>query len=190
MLVAFDVIVRHLRASGFEVRFVRNVTDIDDKIIRRAATPTAMTGRRGRRAITPTSWPSDQDAARHRAARRRAAGHRARPRDHRAHRALDATRARLRRRRRRLLRGPGASRRMAQLSGRASTISRRARASRSASRSAARSTSRCGRRAKPGEPRGRRPWGPGRPGLAHRVLGDGRTRSSARRSTSTAAATT
>ncbi len=35
MLVAFDVIVRHLRASGFAVRFVRNVTDIDDKIIRR-----------------------------------------------------------------------------------------------------------------------------------------------------------
>jgi cysteinyl-tRNA synthetase len=38
MLVAFDVIVRHLRASGLAVRFVRNVTDIDDKIIRRAAT--------------------------------------------------------------------------------------------------------------------------------------------------------
>ncbi|MES1157698.1 MAG: cysteine--tRNA ligase, partial [Haliangium ochraceum] len=37
MLVAFDVIVRHLRASGLEVRFVRNVTDVDDKIIRRAA---------------------------------------------------------------------------------------------------------------------------------------------------------
>ncbi len=37
MLVAFDVIVRHLRTSGLEVRFVRNVTDIDDKIIRRAA---------------------------------------------------------------------------------------------------------------------------------------------------------
>jgi len=35
MLVAFDVIIRHLRASGFDVRFVRNVTDIDDKIIRR-----------------------------------------------------------------------------------------------------------------------------------------------------------
>jgi cysteinyl-tRNA synthetase len=34
--VAFDVIVRHLRASGFDVRFVRNITDVDDKIIRRA----------------------------------------------------------------------------------------------------------------------------------------------------------
>jgi len=34
-LVAFDIIVRHLRSSGLDVRFVRNVTDIDDKIIRR-----------------------------------------------------------------------------------------------------------------------------------------------------------
>lgn len=37
MLVAFDVIVRHLRASGFDVTYVRNITDIDDKIIERAA---------------------------------------------------------------------------------------------------------------------------------------------------------
>jgi cysteinyl-tRNA synthetase len=36
MMVAFDVIVRHLRASGYAVRFVRNVTDVDDKIIRKA----------------------------------------------------------------------------------------------------------------------------------------------------------
>ena len=36
MLVAFDVIVRYLRASGFEVTYVRNITDIDDKIIKRA----------------------------------------------------------------------------------------------------------------------------------------------------------
>ena len=36
MLVAFDVVVRYLRAAGFEVTYVRNITDIDDKIIRRA----------------------------------------------------------------------------------------------------------------------------------------------------------
>jgi cysteinyl-tRNA synthetase len=35
MLVAFDVIARYLRASGFEVNYVRNVTDVDDKIIRK-----------------------------------------------------------------------------------------------------------------------------------------------------------
>jgi cysteinyl-tRNA synthetase len=36
-LVAFDVVARHLRARGYEVRYVRNITDVDDKIIRRAA---------------------------------------------------------------------------------------------------------------------------------------------------------
>ncbi len=34
--VVFDVIVRFLRKSGFDVTFVRNFTDIDDKIINRA----------------------------------------------------------------------------------------------------------------------------------------------------------
>lgn len=36
MLVAFDVVVRYLRARGFEVTYVRNITDIDDKILARA----------------------------------------------------------------------------------------------------------------------------------------------------------
>jgi len=36
MMMAFDVIYRWLMASGYEVEYVRNVTDIDDKIIRRA----------------------------------------------------------------------------------------------------------------------------------------------------------
>ena len=35
-MVAFDVVQRWLRASGLRVSYVRNITDIDDKIIRRA----------------------------------------------------------------------------------------------------------------------------------------------------------
>ena len=34
--VNFDVIVRYLRYAGYEVKYVRNITDIDDKIIKRA----------------------------------------------------------------------------------------------------------------------------------------------------------
>ncbi len=36
-LIVFDVIVRYLRARGFAVKYVRNITDVDDKIIQRAA---------------------------------------------------------------------------------------------------------------------------------------------------------
>jgi cysteinyl-tRNA synthetase len=35
--VVWDLVVRHLRARGLEVKYVRNFTDVDDKIIRRAA---------------------------------------------------------------------------------------------------------------------------------------------------------
>jgi cysteinyl-tRNA synthetase len=37
MLVAFDMVARWLRASGYRLTYVRNITDIDDKIIKRAA---------------------------------------------------------------------------------------------------------------------------------------------------------
>jgi cysteinyl-tRNA synthetase len=47
--VAFDVIQRWLKASGYKLTFVRNITDIDDKIIRRAVengeAVRALTGR-------------------------------------------------------------------------------------------------------------------------------------------------
>jgi cysteinyl-tRNA synthetase len=36
MMMAFDVIYRWLKTSGYEVKYVRNITDIDDKIIKRA----------------------------------------------------------------------------------------------------------------------------------------------------------
>lgn len=37
VMVAFDVISRWLRHRGYDLTYVRNITDIDDKIIRRAA---------------------------------------------------------------------------------------------------------------------------------------------------------
>lgn len=50
--VAFDVVRRWLEASGMKVTFVRNITDVDDKIIRRAAergiTTTELTEEFGR----------------------------------------------------------------------------------------------------------------------------------------------
>jgi cysteinyl-tRNA synthetase len=49
VLVVFDMVQRWLRASGFRVTYVRNITDIDDKIIKRAAengeAPGALTER-------------------------------------------------------------------------------------------------------------------------------------------------
>ena len=36
MMMAFDVVQRWLRSSGYRVTYVRNITDIDDKIIQRA----------------------------------------------------------------------------------------------------------------------------------------------------------
>ncbi len=36
ILVIFDVVVRYLRNLGYKVKYVRNITDIDDKIINRA----------------------------------------------------------------------------------------------------------------------------------------------------------
>ncbi|NIR62098.1 MAG: cysteine--tRNA ligase [Gammaproteobacteria bacterium] len=37
VLVVFDMVARYLRAAGYDVTYVRNITDIDDKIIQRAA---------------------------------------------------------------------------------------------------------------------------------------------------------
>ncbi|WP_288491585.1 cysteine--tRNA ligase [uncultured Acinetobacter sp.] len=36
VMVAFDYIIRFLRSQGWNVRYIRNITDIDDKIIKRA----------------------------------------------------------------------------------------------------------------------------------------------------------
>lgn len=49
VFVVFDMATRWLRASGYQVEYVRNITDIDDKIIKRARengeTPAALTER-------------------------------------------------------------------------------------------------------------------------------------------------
>ena len=49
VFVVFDMVTRWLRASGYRVEYVRNITDIDDKIIKRAQengeTPSALTER-------------------------------------------------------------------------------------------------------------------------------------------------
>src|ERR1700687_1032393 len=37
VMVVFDMVYRWLKANGYEVTYVRNITDIDDKIIKRAA---------------------------------------------------------------------------------------------------------------------------------------------------------
>ena len=36
VMVAFDVVYRYLQATGYDVNYIRNITDIDDKIIQRA----------------------------------------------------------------------------------------------------------------------------------------------------------
>ena len=36
VMVVFDVVARYLRQSGYRLTYVRNITDIDDKIIQRA----------------------------------------------------------------------------------------------------------------------------------------------------------
>src|SRR3989338_9707527 len=37
VMVVFDMVTRYLRARGYDVTYIRNITDIDDKIIKRAA---------------------------------------------------------------------------------------------------------------------------------------------------------
>jgi cysteinyl-tRNA synthetase len=65
MMMAFDVVQRWLKASGYRVTYVRNITDIDDKIIKRAV----------ERGITIRQLTDEMIAAMHRGHRR--AGHRA-----------------------------------------------------------------------------------------------------------------
>src|SRR5262249_6175279 len=59
-LITADVLCRYLRTRGLRVTFVRNFTDIEDKIIRRAAeegiTPAALTDREIARFNEDVTW--------------------------------------------------------------------------------------------------------------------------------------
>lgn len=49
VMIVYDLLYRHLRYLGYDVKYVRNITDVDDKIIKRAAenneTPAALSQR-------------------------------------------------------------------------------------------------------------------------------------------------
>jgi cysteinyl-tRNA synthetase len=59
VMVVFDMVQRWLRASGYDVTYVRNVTDIDDKIIKRAVENGESISQLTQRFITAM----DEDAA-------------------------------------------------------------------------------------------------------------------------------
>ena len=73
--VCFDVLVRWLEASGYQVTFCRNVTDIEDKILRtaqRAGVPPWLLAERNQRAFT---WAYDAVGCRPPDVEPRATGH-------------------------------------------------------------------------------------------------------------------
>jgi len=73
--VAFDVLIRWLEASGYQVTFCRNVTDIEDKILRTAhaeGVPSWIVAERNQRAFT---WAYDAVGCRPPDIEPRATGH-------------------------------------------------------------------------------------------------------------------
>ena len=73
--VAFDVLIRWLEASGYQVIFCRNVTDIEDKILRTAqaeGVPSWIVAERNQRAFT---WAYDAVGCRPPDVEPRATGH-------------------------------------------------------------------------------------------------------------------
>ena len=102
--VSFDILVRWLRFSGYQVTFCRNVTDIDDKILRVAAAERG--GLVGRVAAQRARVQPRLRRARLPSAGGRTAGHRPHPGDDHADAPADRRGARLRLGRRRVLRRP------------------------------------------------------------------------------------
>ncbi len=60
VLVAFDVITRYLRSQGWDVTYVRNITDIDDKILNRAEENGELFSELTRRMIEAMHQDEDQ----------------------------------------------------------------------------------------------------------------------------------
>ena len=163
--LAPDIIVRTLRFLGYQVTYVRNITDIDDKIIVRAQEQGIPRGR-DRRAVHRRVPPRPHGPG-HARARRRAAGERAPDRDRRAGAPPGRPGFRLsRRRRRRVLPGRAPSGPTARSA--SATRRRCSTAPAAASRSIPRKESPLDfalwKAAKPGEPFWQSPWGAGRPG--------------------------
>ena len=57
--MVFDVLRRWLDASGYDVTFIRNVTDIDDKILAKAAEAGRPGGRSPTRTSARSTWAYD-----------------------------------------------------------------------------------------------------------------------------------
>ena len=163
VMVVFDVVYRYLRHLGYEVTYVRNITDIDDKIIRRANERGEPFADLTERFIT--AMHEDAAALGCPAAHRGAARHRPHRRDPGHDPDPDRQGSRL-------------------CGGQWRCLLRRRRASRATAGSPARTRRICApgrgwrsdeakrdpldfalwKAAKPGEPAWDSPWGPGRPG--------------------------
>ncbi len=75
VMVAFDVITRYLRHRGYDVTYVRNITDIDDKILRRAEENGESIGALTERMITAMHEDEARLGVLHPDAEPRATGH-------------------------------------------------------------------------------------------------------------------
>ena len=161
--LSFDVIRRYLEYRGFDVRFVQNITDVDDKIINRANEE----GVEAAEIARPLHGGVHQARCarpRRQASTRPPEGHRDDPADDRDDRAAHRGRPRLRGRRRRLLRGPLVPRLRQAVRPRHRRAGDPGRVSTSTSASTTRSTSRCGSRPSPASRTGRARGAKGRPG--------------------------
>jgi len=66
VMVVFDMVSRWLRATGYQVTYVRNITDIDDKIIKRASENNESIAQLTERFISPTAHREAETAKAHR----------------------------------------------------------------------------------------------------------------------------